>query len=50
MRERREIAVGHRRLAVAEKVEEAEKLLVMAGDEEVEGELGLQILGALFIL
>jgi hypothetical protein len=27
MGERREIAVGHRRLAVAEKVEEAEKLL-----------------------
>jgi hypothetical protein len=35
---------------VAEKVEEAEKLLVMAGDEEVEGELGLQILRALSIL
>jgi hypothetical protein len=37
MGERRKIAVCHRRFAVAEK-------------EEVEGELGLQILGALFIL
>jgi hypothetical protein len=50
MGERREIAVGHRRLAVAEKVGEGSDVAVVAEDEEVEGELGLQILRALYIL
>jgi hypothetical protein len=50
MGERREIAVSHRRLAVAEEVEEGRDVAVEAGDEEVEGELGLQILRALSIL
>jgi hypothetical protein len=50
MGERREIAVSHRRLAVAEKVEESREVAVEAEDEEVGGELGLQILRALFIL
>jgi hypothetical protein len=50
MGERRKIAVCHRRLAVAEKVEEGRDVAVAAEDEEVEGELGLQILGAMFIL
>jgi hypothetical protein len=35
---------------VAEKVEEGRDVAVEAEDEEVEGELGLQILRALFIL
>jgi hypothetical protein len=50
MRERGEIAVSHRRLAVAEKVEEGRDVAVVAEEEEVEGGLGLQILGAMFIL
>jgi hypothetical protein len=35
---------------VAERVEEGRDVAVEAEDEEVEGELGLQILRALFIL
>jgi hypothetical protein len=50
MGERGEIAVSHRRLAVAEEVEEGSDVAVEAEDEEVEGELGLQILRALSIL
>jgi hypothetical protein len=50
MGERRKIAVGHRRLAVAEKVEGAEKLLSWQRMKRDEEELGLQILRALSIL
>jgi hypothetical protein len=46
----REVVVGHRRLAEAEKVEEGRDVAVVAEEGEVEGELGLQILRALFIL
>jgi hypothetical protein len=35
---------------VAEKVEEGRDVAVVAEEEEVEGELGLQFHGALFIL
>jgi hypothetical protein len=35
---------------VAEKIEECRDVADVVEDEEVEGELGLQILGAMFIL
>jgi hypothetical protein len=48
--EEREVAVGHRRLAVAEKLKKAEMLLSWQRMKRDEEELGLQILRALFIM
>jgi hypothetical protein len=48
--EEREVAVGHQRLAVAEKLKKAEMLLSWQRMKREEEELGLQILRALFIM